>query len=138
MTAHVRGTVNELGYDRGICVQCEVTWPCVDSVKEACERLDLANGLPCNCGWHEATEEKLAQDPEQEKVMERAALGDTGRHPTCENCRGDGDVCVRRGTTSDDDEYVICPDCDGSGSAAFPSENNPPADAVASDEKDRS
>src|SRR4051812_30118672 len=67
VTPHVRGTVNELGYDRVICAECEVDWPCTDAVMEVCERLDLAQGLPCSCGWHDGTDVFLARDLEQEK-----------------------------------------------------------------------
>jgi ribosomal protein L32 len=62
-----RATDSELGYSRVVCAECGVTWPCQEFVKETCERTHLAHGLGCDCGWHD--DEKVAQDPEQEKPL---------------------------------------------------------------------
>lgn len=33
----------------------------------------------------------------------------------CRRCDGHGEVCVRRGATVEDDEYIECSDCGGLG-----------------------
>lgn len=53
MTTHTPVDRTELGYTRKVCAECGTSWPCPPAVAERCERLYLAEGLPCNCGHHD-------------------------------------------------------------------------------------
>jgi hypothetical protein len=65
-TTHRRGSKDVLAYTVPWCHECETSWPCVEFVKDRCGHHNLSNGLPCECGHHD---EKVVEDPEQEKVL---------------------------------------------------------------------
>jgi DnaJ-class molecular chaperone len=51
-------------------------------------------------------------------MAERLQENDLVRWPrNCERCDGDGEICTMLGEAVDEDEFTLCPDCDGSGMA---------------------